>query len=294
MPFSKSYAKVCCLILLILVSVWSTATETKNEEEINTLEKPLYTPFIERYVLDELKQLRTDLANTKHELMQQILDREHTSVDRAVTYATDTVTYFFYLIAGVSSILVLVGWTSIRDIKEKVQSIADEKIHNLVTEYEARLDAIEQQLKQKTRHIEENRDEIELTQEVQSLWLRAQQENSAANRIAIYDQILKLKPEDCEALTYKADSVLELNEPQWAVNLCNQALTIDPGNSHAFYQLACAHTVMGYYEDAIDYLSEAIALSETFRDDIETDPALVELRELESFKNMLNKGSSAS
>ena len=41
------------------------------------LQKPLYTPFLERYVLDELKQLRVDQARSKQELMQQILDREH-------------------------------------------------------------------------------------------------------------------------------------------------------------------------------------------------------------------------
>lgn len=248
------------------------------EAEVNALNEPLYSPFIERYVLDELKQLRTDMAAQRHEMIQQIVDREINAVDKAVSYSTNTVTYFFYLIAGATSILVLVGWTSIREIRERVHSLADEEISKLVHEYERRLHAIEQQLNQKTLHIEENREEIERTQELQSLWLRAAQEHSAAHKIGIYDQILKIKRDDCEALTYKADAVLELGEAQWASNLCHQALLIDPENSHAFYQLACAYSALGQLEEALYYLKEAIQRSESYREEISQDKALQPLQ----------------
>lgn len=274
-----------------------TADEIKAQKAVQSLDKPLYSPFVERYVLDELKQLRTDQAQTKHELIQQIVDREHNSVDRAVSYATDTVTYFFYLIAAATSVLVLVGWTSFRDIKERVHSLADEEIAKLIQEYEKRLAMIEKQLQQKTRHIEENRDEIEKTQGVQSLWLRAQQDSFPANKIIIYDEILKLRHEDCEALTYKADAVLELNEPQWAVNLCHQALKIDPDNSHAFYQLACAHTSMEQFEEALRFLAEALNRRESYHEEILEDPALQPLVNNAVFKelsNLMNKSLPSS
>lgn len=244
----------------------------------------------------ELKQLRIDHAQTKQEMIQQIVDREHKSVDRGVSYATDTITYFFYLIAAATSVLVLVGWTSMRDIKERAHSIVDEEISKLINEYEKRLAMIEKQLQQKTQHIEENREEIELTQDVQSLWLRAQQDSFPANKITIYDDILKLRPEDCEALTYKADAVLELNEPQWAVNLCHQALKIDPGNSHAFYQLACAYTVMEQFDEALRFLTEALNRRVSYLEDILEDPALQPLVNNEAFKELsklMNKSPSA-
>lgn len=255
--------------------------------EVEALDEPVYSPFIERYVLDELKQLRTDMAAQRHEMIQQIVDREITAVDKAVTYSTNTVTYFFYLIAGATSILVLVGWTSIREIKERVHSLADEEISKLVNTYEQRLFAIEQQLNQKTQHIEENREEIERTQDLQSLWLRAAQEHNASHKIGIYDQILKIKRDDCEALTYKADAVLELGEPQWASNLCHQALLTDPENSHAFYQLACSYTALGQLEEAIHYLKEAIQRSESYREEISQDPALAALESHPAFQQLL-------
>jgi tetratricopeptide (TPR) repeat protein len=263
--------------------------DEQAQARVQQLEQPLYSPFVERYVLDELKQLRTDMATQRVELLQQVVDRHVESVDKGVTYATNTITYFFYLIAGVSSILVLVGWTSIREIKERMGTLADEEVRKLVAVYEARLHGVEKQLTQKTRHIDANREQIEQTQEIHSLWLRAGQENSSANKIAIYDQILAVKPGDCEALTYKADAVLELGEPQWAVNLCQQALTIDPNNAHAFYQLACAHTVLNQYDEAIRYLHETLLRADSYREEIAQDPVLYPLAELPAFKELLGR-----
>ena len=267
----------------------STVQQQQAENHVEQLQEPLYNPFVERYVLDELKQLRTDMANQRVEILQQIVDRHVESVDKGVTYATNTITYFFYLIAGVSSILVLVGWTSIREIKERMGTLADEEVRKLVEIYEGRLQGIEKQLTQKTQHIESNREEIERTQEIHSLWLRAAQETAPANKIAIYDHILTIKPGDCEALTYKADAVLELGEPQWAVNLCQQALAIDSDNAHAFYQLACAHTALSHYDEAIHYLQQTLSRVESYRDQLAEDAALQPLAELPAFKELLGQ-----
>jgi len=280
--------KITLLLACLFATLLAAATDVADPipEKIDNLEKPLYSPFVERYVLDEIKQLRIDQAKSKQELLQQILDREHNSVDRAVAYATDTVTYFFYLIAAATSVLVLVGWTSIRDIKERVHSLADEEISKLIHEYEARLEMIEEQLQQKTQHIDENREEIELTQELQSLWLQAQQDDSPSNKITIYDEILKIRRDDCDALTYKANAVLELNEPQWAANLCHQALKIDPENSRAFYQLACAYTAMEQFEEALHFLTEALNRRESYLESIQDDPALQALVNHELFNEL--------
>ena len=290
--------------ILILLSIFfcniafaEISSQEKAQIAVESLDKPLYSAFIERYVLDEIKALRTEQAQTKNELIQQILDREHNSVDRGVRYATDTITYFFYLIAAATSVLVLVGWTSIRDMKERVHSLADEEISKLVQQYEKRLGSMEVLLTQKTEHIDANRDEIELTKEIQSLWLRAQQETFPVNKINIYDDILKLRKGDCEALTYKADAVLELDEPLWAANLCHQALQYDPDNCHAFYQLACAYTVMEQFEDAMRFLVEAINRRESYLEDIRNDPALQPLVNHDVFKelhDLLAKSNQAS
>ena len=280
------------LFLCPLVSAQESQESTLEEEgpagQVEELAEPLYTPFIERYILDELKQLRTDMATQRVELMGKILDRDLMVSDKAMSYASNTVTYFFYLIAAVSSILVIVGWTSIRDIRDKVHSVADKEVQKLVDAYEKRLHAIEKQLMQKTRHIDENRLQIEKTQEVHSMWLRAAQEHSIHSKISIYDEILRLRPLDVEALTYKADTVLELGEPQWAKNLCQRALELDPQYGYAHYQLACANVALNDFDEAVAGLARAMRFSDAVIEEIRSDEALAPLRDYPPFKALVD------
>lgn len=264
-----------------------TAEQQAAGEVVENLDDALYSPFVERYVLDELRSLRQQIADVRADLIQQIVDREISVSDRAMNYASTTVTYFFYFIAAVSSVLVIVGWTSIREIKEKVHGLAIAEVTKLVEVYEKRLRSIEQQLTQETRQIEQNREEIEKTNELHALWLRVGMEHTPGAKIPIYDEILKRRPNDYEALTYKAAAVLELGQPQWAVSLCQQALDIDPEFSHAFYQMACAKATMGLLDEAMQSLGEAMDRMEILGEDVLTDPMLKPLQTYPQFKELI-------
>lgn len=257
--------------------------QAKAEQTIEALNAPLYSPFTERYLLDEVKTLRQMLADHRVEVTEKMTDRELEVADKALMYATDTITYFFYLIAGASTLLVLIGWNSLREIKERASALANDEIQRITSSYEERLEKLERELHSKSRHIAATQEEIELTNEVHSLWLKASQESSAQNKIAIYDQILGLRPEDVEAITYKADAALLLGQAQWANALANRALTIDPENSHAKYQRACALAESGYMEEALRDLSEAIETSEALREQAAHDSSFERLRELDEF-----------
>jgi len=264
------------------------------EESTRTLEKPMYTPFVELYLLEETKALRQEMQNTRAELIEKVVDKELSVADKTMSYATDTVTYFFYLIAGATSILVVIGWNSIRDMRNQLTSLAEKRVNELVVEYEQRLKAIEEQLQQKSEIIHQNQAEIERTNEVHALWLKASQETSQQNKIAAYDQILDLRPDDVEALSYKADAVLEMQEPLWAISLCQRALKLAPDNGHAHYQLACAYAEIGRWEDAVSNLDKAIEIAEAYRDDASVDPSFEHLHDHESFRNLVfqNKDDS--
>jgi tetratricopeptide (TPR) repeat protein len=254
---------------------------------LSDLDEPMYTPFVELYLLEESKALRKEMMDTRAELIEKVVDKELTVADKTMSYATDTVTYFFYLIAGATSILVVIGWNSIRDMRNQLASVAEKRVNELVVEYERRLKAIEEQLQQKSDIIQQNQEEIERTNEVHSLWLKASQETSQQNKIAAYDRILDLRPDDVEALSYKADAVLELQEPLWAISLCQRALKLDPDNGHAHYQLACAYAEIGRWEDAVSTLEKAIQISEAYRDDASVDPSFAQLRDHDNFRALV-------
>ena len=277
------------LMPMFAKSVWANNNYTPDPPQPNHqddlamkvvegLEKPMYSAFIERYILDEIKQLRIDMANQRVEIVREVVDREMTVADRSLGYATNTVTYFFYLILGVSTVLVWVGWTSIRDIKERVHTLAEQKVTKLVTQYEERLRAMEHLIEDKTQTIDSNKEQIERTQELHALWLRAEQEHSPANKVKIYDQILVIDPSSIEAYTYKADAVLEMDEPRWAINLCHQALQLDPENAFAFFQLGCAYAQLEQYEESVRFLTQTLSYSQTYLEEIESDPLLEGLR----------------
>mgnify|MGYP000040051588 FL=1 len=265
------------------------ATDKDAASHINQLKEPLYNPFIERYLVDEVKALRIDMHKLEVSLTKEVVDREIRTVDKVTSYATDTITYFFYLIAGVSSVLVMLGWTSIRDIKDKVHHLADAKVNAIVGSYEERLDQMEKALNKKSGGIQQAQKTLERHQEIHTLWLKAAQENSSNNKISIYDQILEIDPENVEALTYKADEALEINEPIWAINLCQNALKLDPENAHAFYQLAGAYSLLNKIPEALNYLEKNIQLSEGNIEQIKEDPVFKNLLDLPEFKNLLDQ-----
>ncbi|QCU89445.1 tetratricopeptide repeat protein [Thiomicrorhabdus sediminis] len=277
--------------LLLLVPIGGYAAETlhnKQTQDVENIKEPIYNPFIERYVLDELKILRTDMNNLHVDLTKEITNRDIGLTTRAVGYATDTVTYFFYLIAGISSVLVLLGWNSIRDIKDKVHNLADAKVSEVIDVYEERLAKLEEELHRKSKGLSNAHKQISQHQDIHSLWLKAGQETLTNNRIKIYDQILAMDPENVEALTYKADAALEMDEPQWAINLCQRALEIEPEHRHAYYQMAGAYALMDQPNEALDYLELALKDSDVQAEEVLNDSAFISLKDLPRFKELLH------
>jgi tetratricopeptide (TPR) repeat protein len=106
---------------------------------------------------------------------------------------------------------------------------------------------------------------------IHSLWLRASQETTPTGKIEAYDEILDIRPNEVEALIYKADAVLDIGEANWSLNLVNQALLIDKNYPSAYFQRAKAYAVLEYEDSAIDDLQKAIQLNEEYATKIETE-----------------------
>lgn len=304
MSFNKlwqSYVLVSFTALVLLYPTNSMADDQQKQatsaskaqsdeaaqQHIEQLKAPLYSPFTERYILGEVKELRQIIADVRLELTEKMVAKELAVADRSLVYATDTITYFFYLIAGASTLLVIIGWNSLRDVKERVASYANEEILRITSSYEERLAVLEVELSRKSQHIKATQEELVLTNEIHSFWLKASQESSPQGKIAIYDQILCLRPDDLEALTYKADAALLLGETEWATSLANRALDIDPENSHALYQRACAYAESGFIEEALRDLTQAIQCSESLRIQAGGDSSFANLQTHPQFREMV-------
>lgn len=245
------------------------------------------SPFRENWILSQIVDLRHDMMKYRNDMNRIVTDRELSVADKAMGYATNTVTYFFYLIAGAASILALVGWSTIRDLKDNIRVYAEKEMQRLTSEYENRLQELESELRTKSETITENQEEIERTNEIHSLWLKASKEPGVQAKIALYDRILELRPEDAEALAWKADAALELGEKRWALSLCDRVLAMEPDNAHALYQRACAWAGLGDEEAALGDLERAIDLQETLREHALSEEHFESLRDNAGFRKLL-------
>ncbi len=273
------------LAMLLMISSWSIFAEEVKYSEKEYVDRPL----VERYILDELKSLRTDQQDLERRLTIQITDRELDVADKSLNYVNVTVTYFFYIIAGVASLIALIGWQSLKDIKHNTKEMADQRLNKIAQEYEKKFLALERDLKRKTRIISENNREIEIINEIHNLWLRAQNAQTAEQKIETYDEILKIRPGDLEALTYKADAAMEIQEYHWAMSLCNKVLEVDDSNAHALYQRACAYARLGAEGQAIDDLIRSVEASGSMRELIAEEPDFEMLRGLDRFEALLEE-----
>ena len=243
-------------------------TQSKSSQKSSSYQQSplLDRPLVESYILNELKSLRTDQQDLERRLTVQITDRELSVADKSMNYANVTVTYFFYIIAGVASLIALIGWRSLREVKINTREMADKRLNKIAQEYEKKFLALERDLKRKTRIITENNREIEIINEIHNLWLRAQSMQTPDQKIEVYDEILKIRPGDLEALTYKADAAMEIKEYHWAMSLCNRVLELDENNGPALYQRACAYARLGAEEQALEDLQRAFEISSSLKE----------------------------
>lgn len=275
--------------LFLLASLIFTSLSIQAEEVSYSEQEYLDRPLMERYILDELKALRTEQQDLEKRMIIQITDRELSVADKSLNYSNVTVTYFFYVIAAVASLVALIGWQSLKEMKQNTRDMADKQLSKIAQDYEKKFGALERDLKRKTRIITENNREIEIINEVHNLWLRAQSVQTAEQKMEIYDEILKVRPGDLEALTYKADAAMEMREFHWALNLCNRVLEVDDQNAHALFQRACAYAQLGADVQAIDDLQRSINASSSMRDLVAEETDFDPLRGLERFEAILEE-----
>lgn len=292
MRFYISILFICFFSLLNTANAQESAapTEQQQQQALKQLTEPMYKPLLERYILDELKAVRQDQQQLREDVTKQVTHAQLDTADRALIYTTDTINNVFFIITATASILVLVGWNSLRDVKNKVEDIVNTRVSVITDEYEDRLKILEEKLRVRSEEILSNQERISVTNEVHSLWMRANLESDFANKIEIFDEILKRKPEDVEAIAYKADALLELNETAKAIELCNQAIDIDSDYGYAYWQRACAYALIHKHADALADIKMALDYSPNLRNELLHESAFASLHDNDSF-NAIVAGS---
>lgn len=276
--------KIFLFFILISFSNILNAKEKENSELNPLLERPL----MERYILDELKDLRIENMRLRTEMEKRLTQNQVDQTDRAARYMTDTIGNVFYLIAAATSILIFAGWNSLRDIRNKTESIIEERVNQTTEKYNIQMQKLEEGMTLQSKKILDNQNKIYNTQYIHSLWMRSNLETNPQSKIEIYDEILKINTNDAEVYAYKADAVIDMDEYEWALNLSNKAIEIDEEYGYAFWQRSCANAALGNEKEAVCDLITAIEKSPNLKDEIENEELFKSIKENEEFKKLLS------
>ena len=273
------------IVLAVLFTCYTLLfADVKDTQGLKQL---LDKPLVERYILDELKDLRSENMKLRNEVERRISKTEVEQTDRAARYMTDTIANVFYLIAAATSILIFAGWNSLRDIRSKTETIVEERLNKITQKYNTQMQSIQDAMTIQSKKILDNQNKIYNTQYIHSLWMRSNLETNTQSKIDIYDEILKISPNDAEVYAYKADAVLDIDEYEWALNLSNKAIEIDPEYGYAYWQRSCANAVLGNNSEAIKDLEIAIQKSPNLKNEIDDEELFKNLKENEEFQKIL-------
>jgi len=265
--------------------IFATCLSADNTQ-ITGVNKAIEKPLIERYIMDELKDLRMENMRVRNDVEKRVARIEVEQTDRAARYMTDTIGNIFYLIAAATSILIFAGWNSLRDIRRKTEELIESRLDNITQKYNAQLQTLQDTLTLQSKKILDNQNKIYNTQYIHALWMRSNLETNPQSKIDLYDEILKLNANDAEVYAYKADAVLDIQEHEWALSLSNKAIEIDPEYGYAYWQRSCANAVLDNKHEAIEDLQTAIEKSPHLRDEIDNEILFENLKECEGFKRL--------
>ncbi|EIF51027.1 tetratricopeptide repeat protein [Sulfurovum sp. AR] len=272
-----------------LFSFSSEMNEVEAQKEIASLKEPMYKPLVERYLLDEVRNLRTEQQSLRVEMHEKISQARLDVSDRAMNYMTSTVSNIFLILTAIASLIAILGWKSVRDAKEQTKLVVQQKLEEITKEYAEKLAKIEAEMQSRSEDIMNNQESIARSNAIHALWRRSNLEDNVQAKVEIYDQILEIDKNNVEALTYKADAVLELGQKEWALNLCNKALELDSGYAYSYWQRSCVNAEMGNIENAVSDIIKAIKISPVLANDIDSESSFDTIREREGFKTFINE-----
>jgi len=284
----KHFTQTLLMVLMLFSVTASVAAETQEQqqaqEQTQQQANTNFQPLIERYILDELKAVRQDQQVLRVDMEEKVAHAKLDASDRIIRYTSDTLNNMFIIITTAASILVLMGWRSMRDVKSKLSEVVETKINELTSEYEERLVELEGKLRKRSQEIIDAQEDITKSNEIHSIWMRAGLETNMHQKIKMYDEILALSPQDIEALIYKADAAFELGDTEWAFSLANRAVEQDNNYGLAYWQRACASAANGATREAINDIKIAIEKAPKLADELDREPAFKDLHKLEEFE----------
>jgi tetratricopeptide (TPR) repeat protein len=121
--------------------------------------------------------------------------------------------------------------------------------------------------------------------------LNLETETEKANQRAldVVRKHLDLNPDDARALYLGAGSLIRADEPEEALQWVERAVSIDPHETVVLYNAACVYSLLGKFEQALDYFEKTIEAGYASREWIDNDSDFDPIRDHPRFQKAFKK-----
>jgi TolB-like protein/Flp pilus assembly protein TadD len=100
---------------------------------------------------------------------------------------------------------------------------------------------------------------------------------------------LELNPDDTRALYLGAGTLVKNNEPEEALQWMERALLLDPNETSVLYNATCIYSLLGKFDEALDYFEKAIEAGFASREWIDNDSDLDTIRNHPRFQKVIKR-----
>jgi hypothetical protein len=220
--------------------------------------------WTERFILNEIKDLRISYETLKRELFTELQKRELDTVDRALSYSANTVNFFFVFFTIIFMLFWVVWWKTIWDIKKSTKETIDKEAEKIISNFQNKIE------------------ELEKEQKVNILWRQFNVTDSDKDKMDILDKIFYIKPESEFATIERSNVYLSMWVYEKVIELTNLILASERTKHHpqALYNRACAFVSLWKNEDSLNDLTNLLNISPDYKDIV---------LESDYFKKIINK-----
>jgi len=121
--------------------------------------------------------------------------------------------------------------------------------------------------------------------------LNMENEMQKANQRAleVFRKHIDLNPDDARALYLGARALIRADDPVGALRWVKKAISINPDETSVLYNATCIYSLLGKFDEALDYFEKAIEAGFASREWIESDSDLDPIRNHPRFQKALKK-----
>lgn len=154
---------------------------------------PAEIDWTQRFILSEMKDLRTQLEATRRELNQELNSRELATVDRALSYSGNTVNFLWLIITMAVTGFGLVGWRTMKDVRENLTKNFEVEVQKNVRSQQKKLEEFmkrfEQEQLAQSKEILENQEMMQHKQEAAFYWSQYNREEDHVQKLELLEKI---------------------------------------------------------------------------------------------------------